>query len=105
MCLKFSFSPYTMLRTNSIARRKFCSLVPSILLRGGRGGKIKIVQITVFPIIFVTDCLKNLQSFKCGILQLLILNQIEDMHLPITSLLYKSYNFWNPNKQLEYLDK
>ena len=28
----------------------------STLLRGGRGGKHKIVQIAVFPIIFVTDC-------------------------------------------------
>ena len=37
---------------------------------------------------FVTDYLKNLQTFKCGILQLLILNQIEGIHLPIASLLY-----------------
>ena len=62
----------------------------SALLRGGRGEKHKIVQITVFPIIFVTDCLKNLQNVKCVILQLLILNQIEGMYLPITSLLYES---------------
>ena len=33
--------------------------------------------------------LKNLKNFKCGILLLLILNKIEGMHLPITSLLYK----------------
>ena len=63
----------------------------STLLRGGRGEKHKIVQITVFPIIFVTDCLKNLQNFTCVILQLLILNQIEGMYLPITSLLYESF--------------
>ena len=54
------------------------------------GEKHNIAQITVFTIIFVTDCLKNLKNFSCGILQLLILNQIEDMHLAITSLLYKS---------------
>ena len=42
----------------------------STLSRGGRGEKHKIVQIAVFPIIFVTDCLKNLQNFKCGILLL-----------------------------------
>ena len=61
MRLKFSLSPYTMLRTQNIAWRKFrhCS---SKLLRGGRGEKNRIVQIAVFPIIFVTDCLKNLQN-------------------------------------------
>ena len=57
----------------------------STLLRGERRGKHKIVQIVVFPIIFVTDCLKNLQNFRCGILLLLILNQIEVIYLPITS--------------------
>ena len=61
----------------------------STLLRGGRGEKHKIVQIAVFPIIFVTDCLKHLQNLKCGILELLILSQIPGMHLLITSLLYK----------------
>ena len=61
----------------------------STLLRGGRGEKRKIVEIAVLPKIFVTDCLKNLQNLKCGILELLILSQIEGMHLPITSLLYK----------------
>ena len=60
------------------------------LLKGRKGEKQKIVQIAAFPIIFVTDCLENLQNFKCGILQLLILNQIEGMHLAITSLCYKS---------------
>ena len=55
------------------------------MLRGGRGEKHKIVQIAVFPIIFVTDCLKNLQNDKCGILQLFILNQVQGMCLPITS--------------------
>ena len=62
---------------------------PSTLLKGARGEKHKIVQIAVFPIIFVTDCLKNLQNLKCGILELLILSQIEGMHLPIKCLLYK----------------
>ena len=69
----------------------------STLLRGGGGGgggrraegEKHIVQIAVFPIIFVTDCLKNLQNLKCGILELLTLSQIEGMDLPITSLLYK----------------
>ena len=62
----------------------------STLLRRGRGEKHKIVQIAVFPILFANDYLKNLQSLKCGILELLILSQIEGMHLPITSLLYKT---------------
>ena len=62
----------------------------STLLRWGRGEKHTIVQIAVFLIIFVTDCLKNLQNFKCGILLLLSLNQIEGMYLPITPLLYES---------------
>ena len=39
----------------------------STLLRGGREEKHKIDQIEVFPIIFVTDGLKSLQKFKCGI--------------------------------------
>ena len=58
------------------------------LLRGGRGEKHKTVQIAVFPIIFVTNCLKNLQNLKCGILVWLILSQIEGIHLPIKSLWY-----------------
>ena len=62
----------------------------STLLRGGRGEKHKIAHIAVFPIIFVTDCQKNLQNFMCSILLLLILNQTEGINLPITSLLYKS---------------
>ena len=61
----------------------------SILLRGGWGEKHKIVQIAVFPIIFVTDFLKNLQDLKCSISELLFFNQIERMHLRIASLLYK----------------
>ena len=51
--------------------------------------KHKIVQIAVFPIIFVTDYLKNVQNWKCSIIEMLIQSQIEGMHLPITSLLYK----------------
>ena len=62
----------------------------STLVSRKRGEKSKVVQVAVFPITFVTDCLKNQQNFKCGILLLLILNQIEAMYLPITSLLYKS---------------
>ena len=57
-----------MLWTHNFAWRKFYSLFLNI----------------------VTDCLKNLRNFKCGILQLLILNQIEGMHLPTTSLFYKT---------------
>ena len=34
------------------------------LLRWGRGGGKKIVQIVVFPIIFVTDCLKKSKKFQ-----------------------------------------
>ena len=34
----------------------------SILLRGGRGQKYEIVQIAVFPIIFVTDCRLDFQN-------------------------------------------
>ena len=51
--------------------------------------KHKILETAVFRIIFVTDGLKNLQNLKCGILELLILSQIESKHLPITSLSYK----------------
>ena len=74
----------------------------STLLIWGRGEKHKSIQIPVFPKIFVTDCLKSLQNVECGVLLLLILNQIEAMYLSITSLLY---NFCNPNKQLKYLGK
>ena len=61
------------------------NLCSSTFLRGGRGKEHKIVQIAIFPIIFVTDRLKNLQNVIGGILHLLILNQIEGMHLPIPS--------------------
>ena len=40
----------------------------SALLWGGRVEEHKIVQIALFTIIFLTDCLKYLQYFKCGIL-------------------------------------
>ena len=78
-----------MLRTNSFLGASFahCS---STLLGGGRGEKHKIIQMAVFPIIFVTDCLKNLQNFKCCYLLLLILSESKGMYLPITSLSYKS---------------
>ena len=62
------------------------------------GQKHKIVQIAVFPIIFVNDYLKKLKNLKCGILHLLVLNQIEGMQLPIK-------NLWNAKKQLKYLVK
>ena len=68
-----------MLRTNNIAWRKLLSLFLK-LLRGETREKHKIVQIAVFPIIFVTACLKNLQNLKCGILELLSLSQIESVH-------------------------
>ena len=58
----------------------------STLLRGGRGEKHKIALVAVFPIIFVTDCLKNSEKHKCSILQLVVLNHFEGMQLPITSL-------------------
>ena len=85
MRLKSPLSPIQCCEpiTSLDARFAHCS---STLLRGRRGEKHKTVQIAVFPIIFVTDCLKNLQNLKCGILELLILSQIEGMHLPITSL-------------------
>ena len=58
----------------------------SPLLRGSRGKTSEIVQIAVFPIIFVTDCLKNLKNFKCAILQLVVFNHFEGVQLPIKSL-------------------
>ena len=76
--------PYTMLRTDNIAWASFPHFYSTLLI-GRTGEKHKK---TVVPIIFVTDCLKNLQNFKCGILQLLILNQVESMYLPIASPLY-----------------
>ena len=89
MCLKFPLSSYTMLPTHNIAWRKFYSLFLKIVKREERK-ETQNCPNSSFPIIFVTDCLKNLQNSKCGILQLLILNQIGGMHLPIKSLLYKS---------------
>ena len=62
------------------------------------GQKHKIVQIAVFPIIFVNDYLKKLKNLKCGILYLLVLNQTEGMQLPIK-------NLWNAKKQLKCLVK
>ena len=60
--------PYTILEPITLLEASFAHF-SSTLLRGGRGEKHKIVQTTVFPIIFVTHCLKNLKNFKCGILQ------------------------------------
>ena len=67
MCLKISLSSYMMLSIHNIAWHKFCSFFLNILegkgggWGGGGGGWVgerekKIVQIAVFPIIFVTDC-------------------------------------------------
>ena len=86
MCLKFNLSPYKIFWTQNIASHQFCSLSLNVIKRG-KAERHKIVQIVGFPIILGTGCLKNMQYFMCGILQLLILNQIEGMHLPITSLL------------------
>ena len=55
--------PYTMLWTHNIAWHKFPSFFLTIV-KGGRGEKQKIVQIAVFPIIFVTDCLKKYQKLQ-----------------------------------------
>ena len=79
MCLKFFVCPITLLDASYVHWS-------STLFRGGRAEKHKIVQTAVFPIIFVTDCLKNLQNLKCDISELLIFSQIEGIHLPITSL-------------------
>ena len=75
----------------------------STLFRGGRGEKHKTFEIAVFPIIFVTTSLKNLQRLKCSILEVLLWSQIEGMHLPIESLWYNLNSFCGPNKQLNYL--
>ena len=55
MCLKFPPPPLQCCELVTLLDASFdhCS---STLLREGRGGKHKIVQISVFPIIFVTDC-------------------------------------------------
>ena len=83
-----------MLRTHNIAGRKLRSLFLNIVKRGKRR-ETENCPIAVFPILFVSDCLKNLENLECGILELLILSQFEGMYLPITSLLYK------PRKILE----
>ena len=75
-----------MLRTNNIAWRKFYSTFLNIVKRG-KGRETQNCLNISYPIIFVTACLKNLQNCKCDILQLLILSQIEGMHLPITYFL------------------
>ena len=58
----------------------------STLLRGGRGWKHKNVQIAVFPIIFIIDCLKKTDKLTCSILRLFVLNDFEGMQLAIKSL-------------------
>ena len=70
----------------NIASHQLCSL-PLNVIKRGKAERHKIVEIVGCPIILVTGCLKKMQYFMCGILLLLILNQIEGMHLPITSLL------------------
>ena len=90
VCLKFYLSPYTMLRIQNLAWHKFYSLFLNIVKGGGKERReTQSCLNSSFSHNFITDCLQNLQSFKCGILKLFILNQVEDMHLNITSLLYK----------------
>ena len=61
MCLKIPHPPLTTLSIHNIAWDKFCSFFLNIV-KGEEEEKQKIVQIAVFPIIFVTDCLKNSQK-------------------------------------------
>ena len=56
-------SPYTMLWNHNIAWHKFRSFFLNVV-KGRRGKKQKIVQIAVFPIIFVTDCSWDPGIFK-----------------------------------------
>ena len=61
MRLKLPLCPYCEPITLLDANFAHCC---STWLRGGSGEKHKIVQIAVFLIIFLTDCLKNLQKFE-----------------------------------------
>ena len=65
MCLKFSLSPYAMLRTHNIAWRNFCSLFLAINKRG-KGVETQICGNSSFPITFVTDCGTNWRNKTFG---------------------------------------
>ena len=39
----------------------------STLLRGGKRKKQEIIQVAVFPVISIPDCLKIMKNFKCDI--------------------------------------
>ena len=80
LCLKFPLSPYSLLRTHSIAWRNFCSLFLNIVK------KVKEVETQNCSNSSFSHNLchwlpeKNFK-IKCSILQLFILHQIENMQL------------------------
>ena len=74
------------------------------IVKKGKGEKQEIVQIEAFPIVFVTDCLKNSEKFQ------ICLFTANRFGLKVCNYSLCHYdtsfnNFWNPNKQLKYLDK
>ena len=63
MCLKFSLSTYTMLRSHNIAWRNFCSLFLNIVKRG-KGVETQNCPNSSFSRTFVTDCLKKSEKLS-----------------------------------------
>ena len=92
MCLKIPLSLFTMLRACKVAWAKLYSFSLNIV-ESGSGEKQNIVQIAIYPIIFVSDCLKNCQKLKVWYFIIGFLNHFPAMRLPITSQRYQSDRF------------
>ena len=67
------------------------------IVKWGKGEKNKIVQIPVFPILFVTDCLKKSEKLS-EYLKLVNEHQIIGMHLSITSQFAMVNHYLNKRK-------
>ena len=95
--------PYTILPTNNIAWHKFCSLFLNIVKRRKRTDEI--VQIAVFPIAFVPDCLKICKFLSLVFYYCLFEIKLKACIYPLRHFYIGLNSFWNLNKQLKYLGK
>ena len=100
---KFPLSPYTMLWTNDIAWRKFCSLFLNIV-QSGKGAERQNCTDSSFCHNFCC-CLKKSWKLKCGILQFAILNDFEGCNYPLRHYVISLDNFWSRSKQLKCLGR
>ena len=77
----------------------------TMMLRGERGKKQKIVQIAVFPVFFVTDCLKNPENLSAVFYSWSFWMTLKACNYPLRHYDVSLTNFWSPNKHLKYLER